>query len=46
MIDLTDEIDSALKPWTCPKCRITYKPPLTTYISPKTGEELCAACAA
>jgi hypothetical protein len=45
LLDLTDELDDALKPWTCPQCRKTYQPPVTTYISPIDGREQCEACA-
>jgi hypothetical protein len=43
--DLTDEIESASKPWKCPDCRRTYKPPVMTYISPIDGRERCEECA-
>ena len=46
LIDLTGELDSAMKPWTCPECRKTYHPPRTTYISPRDGRERCPSCAA
>jgi hypothetical protein len=45
MLDLSDELDEALQPWTCPQCRKVYQPPLTTYISPIDGRERCASCA-
>ncbi len=41
LLDLTDELDDALKPWTCPQCRKTYQP----HISPIDGRERCEACA-
>src|SRR5208337_1906161 len=27
LVDLTDDLDDALKSWTCPECRKTYQPP-------------------
>jgi hypothetical protein len=45
VIHLTDELDEALQPWTCPQCRRVYQPPLTTYISPTDSLERCASCA-
>jgi len=44
-IDLSDELDQALEPWTCPECRRVYLPPLTIYVSPVDGKERCADCA-
>jgi hypothetical protein len=44
-IDLTDEIENASKPWKCPVCRKTYRPPVMTYISPIDGRERCEKCA-
>jgi hypothetical protein len=44
-IDLSDELDNALQPWTCPQCKRVYQPPVTTYISPVDGRERCASCA-
>jgi hypothetical protein len=45
VIDLGDELDEALQPWTCPQCRQVYQPPLTIYISPIDGLERCPSCA-
>ena len=45
LIDLADDLDNALKPWKCPECKRTYKPPLTTYINPIDGRERCEKCA-
>lgn len=45
MIDLSDEIDTAFDPWTCPECKKTYDQSRVIYISPIDYKERCPACA-
>jgi hypothetical protein len=45
LLDLDDELDEALQPWTCPQCQRVFGPRRTTYISPIDGIERCEDCA-
>jgi hypothetical protein len=45
ILNLDEQLVEALRPWTCPQCGGAYEPPLTTYISPRDGIELCGSCA-
>jgi Restriction alleviation protein Lar len=44
-LDFTQDLDTALAGFDCPRCHKHYDPPVTTYICPESYEEICTACA-